>query len=314
MTDALAPYSSPDDRERRLDELTAAARGEIVEYGRSVGGRPLRAARIPSVAGSAPRVLCSANIHGPEFVGCEVALGLLGAVATDAQEAMQLRAAVELWVVPCINPDGYAATWDAEGQGRLAALRTNANGVDLNRNFPRPEGGPSILPGAGSDQPGDATYRGPSALSEPETAALDALFAAQHFVASANMHSFMGTVIPARVTDRPAFATYKRLAATLAAAQRSVRYRRLSTRIFDVFTGEQEDHQHHVHGCWSVCVESFPIVRSYRQHWRAPSTFWRFNPHDPTPWVDNDVPGLLAYFAAAAALDRPATTSSRTGS
>lgn len=313
MSDALAPYSSPDERERILDDLTSQAGGEVVEYGRSVGDRPLRAARIPSTRPNAPRVLCSANIHGPEFVGCEVALGLLRRLAGRDPAAVDLRGQAEVWVVPCINPDGYDATWSAHGQGRLAALRTNANGVDLNRNYPRPRGGASILPGAGSDQPGDATYRGTAPLSEPETKALDALMAAQEFVASANMHSFMGTVIPARVTDRPAFRQYKQLAATLAAAQPRVRYRRLSTRIFDVFTGEQEDHQHHVHGCWAVCVESFPIGRSYRQHLRAPSTFWRFNPHDPAPWVDNDVPGLLAYFAAAATLDRP-TTSCRTDS
>ena len=34
-----------------------------------------------SAAADAPRVLCSANIHGPEWIGCETALALLDAAA-----------------------------------------------------------------------------------------------------------------------------------------------------------------------------------------------------------------------------------------
>ncbi len=58
-----------------------------------------------------------------------------------------------------------------------------------------------------------------------------------------------------------------------------------------MWTGEQEDWQHHVHGTWALTVEVFPLAASFRQHLRALSLFWRFNPRDPRPWVDNDVPG-----------------------
>jgi hypothetical protein len=73
----------------------------------------------------------------------------------------------------------------------------------------------------------------------------------------------------------------------------------LASRLFDTFTGEMEDFQDHVHRSWAVCVETFPVGRSLRQHLRAPSLFWRFNPRDPGPWVDNDVPGIAAYLHAA---------------
>ena len=63
-----------------------------------------------------------------------------------------------------------------------------------------------------------------------------------------------------------------------------------------------EDYQHHHHGTWAVCVETFSLWASFRQHLRAPSLFWRFNPHDPAPWIDNDVPGIVAFLHAA--LDR----------
>ncbi|MCR9165472.1 MAG: M14 family metallopeptidase [Nannocystaceae bacterium] len=296
----LAPYLSPEALASRTESVAARLGAELVVYGDSVQGRPLRAIRIRGPGSSRPRILCSANIHGPEFIGGLTALALAESVARGDWQPQ-----AELWVIPCLNPDGYVQTWARGGEGPLSTLRTNANGVDLNRNFPRPADSPSWLPGAGSTRPGDATYRGAHPLSEPETAQLDALLAQQKFSASANLHSFMGTVIPASVRDRASFSAYKGLASALAAGQRHTRYRRLSARVLDVYTGEQEDHQHHVHRTWAVCVESFPLWASYRQHRRAPSTFWRFNPRDPQHWIDNDVPGLHAYFEHALALDRP---------
>lgn len=300
--DTLTPYLSPEAFCRRVDALAEGLGAQVQTYGTSVEGRPLRAVRVPGRTQGLRRVLCSANIHGPEFIGAMTALALLESASDDAW-AISQRA--ELWVIPCLNPDGYARTWSAGGEGPLASLRTNANGVDLNRNFPRPAASPSWLPGAGSERRGDATYRGTGPLSEPETAHLDALCREQSFHASANLHSFMGTVIPASVRDVDAFQTYKALASAFAAAQVHARYHRLSSRRLDVFTGEQEDHQHHVHRTWAVCVENFPWLASLRQHLRAPSTFWRFNPREPDAWIENDVPGLQAYFDAALLLKRP---------
>jgi hypothetical protein len=113
----------------------------------------------------------------------------------------------------------------------------------------------------------------------------------------------MGRLLPAHVDDKPAFEVYRELCAAFGAAQPHRRYRRSASRRLDWFTGEQEDHQHHAHRTWAICVEIFPIGATLRQHLRAPTIFWRFNPRDPLPWVENDVPGLAAYFSAA--LDRP---------
>jgi predicted deacylase len=300
----LRPYPSPSERDQELRSLVRALGGSLVDYGHSVDGEPLVAAVLPCVDGPAPRILCSANIHGPEYVAGRVAMGSLAALGPTGPGA-SLRRRAEVWVIPCLNPDGYRRTWDSAGSGPLSGLRTNANGVDLNRNFPLPSGRPSRLPGAGSSRRGSATYRGPRALSEPETRSLDQVFEDRSFHASANLHSFMGTCIPARTTVREHFAEYGRLCRAFAAAQPWRRYRRLSSRWFDVFTGEQEDHQHHAHGTWAVCIETFDWMSSWRQHARAPSTFWRFNPRDPTPWVDNDVPGIIAYFHAALSVPRP---------
>jgi hypothetical protein len=209
-------------------------------------------------------------------------------------------------VLPVLNPDGAAATDAAGGRGPLHRLRPNARGVDLNRNFPLPWGArPSRLPFAGSSTAGSATYRGSAPLSEPETAALADWLLDDPPQASVNLHSFMGTLIPARVWHRDDWRHYGRLTAAFRRAQGGLGYPRLATPVLDVFTGELEDWQHHVLRCWAVCVECFSLAASVRQHVRAPSTFWRFNPHDPQPVVQRDAPAVRAMLREALALPRP---------
>jgi protein MpaA len=92
-------------------------------------------------------VLVIGVIHGDEPAGEAITNRLLAQPIPDG---------VDLWVVPTVNPDGQAHN-----------TRTNANQVDLNRNFP--------LKWAPLGQPGDSQYAGKSAASEPETKAIVAL-------------------------------------------------------------------------------------------------------------------------------------------
>ncbi len=285
----LTPYPALDVLFERAHAVARQTGGRVQAYGNSVQGRPLLALHV----GRGTRTVATvANVHGLECVGPLLALELALRWQHEGPHA-------QLIVVVSANPDAYAATFERCGTGPVSLLRKNARGVDLNRNFPRPQGRSWDHLGAGSNDPKAATYRGPAPLSEPESAALDALLGGAGVGACASLHSYMGTVIPARVTDKRAWQAYGHLCKAFCAAQPHVRYRKLASRNFDVFTGELEDHLHHHHRCWSVCVETFSVAASFRQHLRAPSTFWRFNPHEPARWIDNDVPGLLAYFAAA---------------
>jgi hypothetical protein len=300
----LRPYRSTEARDHELDRLANALGGEVQVFGASREGRALRVARIPGSGRTTRPLLVCAGIHGLEFIGCEVALGWLAAMAAGAYG--DLREEAEIWVIASLNPDGYERTWAADGRGVLEGFRRNAGGVDLNRNFPLP--GPqrpvlSTFGGwrTGSTDPANSFYRGPSPLSEPEAAALDALLHRVPFVASANLHATMGTLITPCIGDAASASGYRTLCAAFARAQLHTRYRRVSGGWFDRYTGEQEDHQHHAHRTWAICVEHYPLwVDSAR--FLSSELFWRFNPRDPTHWIANDVPGLAAYFRAALAM------------
>jgi protein MpaA len=112
-------------------------------FGYSVRQRPLMVTEIGE-PGSTHRILIVGSIHGNELAGDQI--------ATTLQNAAP-RADADLWIVTEANPDGAAA-----------GTRQNADGVDLNRNFPfrwQPLG----LRGA-------LDYSGSGALSEPESAAI----------------------------------------------------------------------------------------------------------------------------------------------
>lgn len=114
-----------------------------VVVGRSVQGRPIAVRRVGDPA-ARRKVLVIGAIHGDEGAGRAIVRAL-----ADARRA---PAGTELWLVSTVNPDGAARR-----------TRTNARGVDLNRNFPRAWR-------AGARGGGD--YGGPRPLSEPETRAV----------------------------------------------------------------------------------------------------------------------------------------------
>jgi protein MpaA len=118
---------------------------QTLRIGTSVQGRAIEAIERGTPGGRV--VLAIGAIHGDEGAGHAV---------IDWLRQMPVPPGIDLWLVPTINPDG-----EAMGQ------RQNANGVDLNRNFPRKWGK------LGS--PGYWQYAGPSAASEPETQAMVSL-------------------------------------------------------------------------------------------------------------------------------------------
>ena len=130
---ALAPRPTP---------LLPSASAEVI--GTSAEGRPIRAQLVGS-ARAPVKLLVVGTIHGNERAGTAI---------TRRLRRVRPPRGTALWIVDDANPDGIGAD-----------TRQNANGVDLNRNFPY------------RWQPQDGVYEsGPGPLSEPETQALQRLF------------------------------------------------------------------------------------------------------------------------------------------
>jgi murein peptide amidase A len=92
-----------------------------------------------------------------------------------------------LYVIPDLNPDGVA-------RGRNAGARVNANGVDLNRNFPTPNWVPNWdHTNCWNDRP---TTGGTSGGSEPETRAVMNFIFGHHVEAMISYHSAALGVFP----------------------------------------------------------------------------------------------------------------------
>src|SRR6201996_6284049 len=123
-----------------LAAATAPAAPRRLVIGTSVRGRPIVAWSFGSDH-ARRRILIIGVIHGNETAGLAI---------TSALRRMAPPPGVQLWLVPELNPDGVAAD-----------TRQNADGVDLNRNFPfrwRYTADPTY-------------YSGPRPASEPETRA-----------------------------------------------------------------------------------------------------------------------------------------------
>jgi len=145
----------------------------LYEAGRSIKNRPLLFVRINTDTSiSKPSVMLTSSIHGNETGGMMLMLRLADYLLSQREIntlVKTLTDSLDIWINPLANPDGlYFDTTDI-----YQAIRFNANGVDLNRNFPDP------VKGA---HPDNNDY-------QPETKAMMQLLKHYRFVMSANFHS-----------------------------------------------------------------------------------------------------------------------------
>ncbi len=173
--------------------------------GRSVEGRPIVAYRFgTSTSVGKPEVLYTALHHAREPGGAAVLLYFLWDILQKFQAgeptAQYLLNERQLYVVPCINPDGYEwnASTNPSGGGLWRKNRSrntdNTRGVDLNRNYGTTEFW-NANNGGSSTSPGSDTYRGPSPFSEPETQAIRNFMNQRNFRVAINYHTFSNLLI-----------------------------------------------------------------------------------------------------------------------
>lgn len=156
--------------------------GDICSYevvGRSVKGRDIYALRVGT--GQA-KVLITAGVHARETANTPMVMqglfDMLGAYQNGDPRVSEVLSRVTFIVVPLVNPDGYEECVRRNSGSR----KTNARGVDINRNFP------FKYWGSKKKKKGNG-YPGPHPASEPETQAIMALIAAHDFTLAVDVHS-----------------------------------------------------------------------------------------------------------------------------
>jgi murein peptide amidase A len=110
---------------------------------RSAGGKPIYFCEISS---GKQVILVIGSIHGDERVTSDIVAKLADSCSHWKRESLENT----LVFIPIANPDGYKLR-----------LRTNANKVDINRNFPTKDWIPTSK--------ADRYFPGPRPASEPET-------------------------------------------------------------------------------------------------------------------------------------------------
>ncbi|NOR83889.1 MAG: hypothetical protein GQ526_10405 [Ardenticatenales bacterium] len=158
-------------------------------YGSSAGGRELLVYRLGT--GPSARALVG-GIHG----GYEWNTTVLMSDTLDylMEHLDQIPDHTTLYIIPCANPDGFAAGTDAVN-GRM-----NGNGVDLNRNWAYQW----QMTATHGTRP---VYAGTGPFSEPETAALRDFILDRQIEAAIFYHSAMGKIFSG--ADRTRSATHE---------------------------------------------------------------------------------------------------------
>jgi hypothetical protein len=95
-----------------------------------------------SVQEAEAQFMYSSSMHGDEVTGYVLMLRLINYLLTNYgtdPKVTNLLDHEEIWINPLANPDG---TYHGGNGTVTGAIRGNANGIDLNRNFPDPQYGP----------------------------------------------------------------------------------------------------------------------------------------------------------------------------
>ncbi|PID30366.1 MAG: hypothetical protein CR982_01210 [Candidatus Cloacimonadota bacterium] len=148
-----------------------------LQIGTTVNGNPIWGMKITdniNVEEAEPEFKYTSSMHGDEIVPMEMCMeliyDLLEGYEAENDTMTTLINNTEIYIVPLHNPDG-----------NFAHQRTNANGVDLNRNYPeRTHNDPNIVGGYFDDY-GNTT--------QPENEAFMNWFDESNFVLSINFHN-----------------------------------------------------------------------------------------------------------------------------
>jgi hypothetical protein len=105
-----------------------------------------------------PSFLYTSSMHGDELTGYVLMLRLIDDILHNYSTNNYIKNLVDnidIWINPLANPDG---TYAGGNNNVFSATRSNANNIDLNRNYPDPQDG--LHPDGNSFQPETMIFMG----------------------------------------------------------------------------------------------------------------------------------------------------------
>ncbi len=222
---------------------------QLFSIGKSVQGRDLWILKISdnvTVEEDEPEFKYISSMHGDETVGIVLMMDLIEELMSEYGSDPQITRLVnevEIWIMPLMNPDGYNA-----------GSRYNAQGVDLNRDFP--------------DRISDPVNT--TAGRAPEVAHVMNWAFQQSTVLSANLHTGALCVNYPYDSDPNPFASYSATPDDSLFVDQSLTYSTLNTPMYNSFWfnqgitngvewylvhGGMQDWNYHWLGCNEVTIE-----------------------------------------------------------
>jgi hypothetical protein len=298
----VGDYPDAIELERAWRDL-ASVWGRASTAGTSVEGRPIHRYEFGRLNG--PAVLLTGLVHAVELIG---SIALLDFVRDVVHTDHALLRHARLVVLPILNPDSLEANDARLAHGRRAFRRGNANGVDLNRNFPHVS---TLSPQrralhlfAGSRSRFSPYYGGPHPFSEPETRAVRDVALEVRPVLSIGFHSFGNLLLyPWAFTSKrnPRARSYERMGGCFRRAQPRSPYAVMQARDLYATSGDMDDWLDAELGTFAFTVEvSRPSLKLLRPS-RLTNPFCWMNPQDVRSTVANSTPGVSALVESALA-------------
>ena len=150
-----------------------------------------------------PSVFYMGEHHAREPISLEVNMYIMNHLISSYGDDPVITSEIDnkqIWFMPLVNPDGHKIVTDEADLWWRKNIRDNnengsinfggGDGVDPNRNYEWNWGGEGSSGNTNSE-----TYRGPSAFSEPEIQAMEAMLASHHFVTGITYHSYSELVL-----------------------------------------------------------------------------------------------------------------------
>ena len=152
---------------------------KLTSVGKSTQGKELWVVqitdKIDEVEPGEPLFKYVGNMHGNEAIGRQILIYLIEYLLTNYEQQSRVKNLIDstnIFIMPSMNPDGFEAAEEGDCNGVQG--RPNANGKDLNRNFP--------------DQFNNWATYDIDRDAEAETKAIINWIRGNRFVLSANLH------------------------------------------------------------------------------------------------------------------------------